>query len=232
MKFFAVVYHSPDTVAKWLCDNLGLTPNDFNFATNSINRKRVQVFLEYKDFARTYKTLPKKPSEQIVLVFGQPFQFYSWNIMPLDYQESDEPHLNAFEYIQLDRKRLSAKQEPIHYENRNYLTKIVETVSAFDSLLHGLMSFIYTMKTPEQKIAKESSCRYLYRGHGLETLRRELSPLNERQIERMINMLNSEVAQRIQKAFADKTTIEERSKTHNVSAYELRYIESIALKTA
>lgn len=232
MKFFSVVYHSPDTVAKWLCDSLGLTPTDFNFTNGAINRKRVQVFLAYKDFARAFKTIPKKPSDQIVLVFGQPFQFYSWNIMPLDYQESDEPHLNAFEYIKLDRKRLNEKQEPLHYENRNYLTKIVETVSAFDSLLHGMMSFIYTMKTTEQKIAKESSCRFLYKGYGLETLRRDLSPLNERQIERMINMLSSEVAQRIQKAFADNASIEERSKAHNVSAYELRYIESIALKAA
>lgn len=230
MKFFSVVYHSPDTVAKWLCDNLGLTPTDFNFTTSTINRKRVQVFLSYKDFARAYRTLPKK-GEQIILVFGQPFQFFSWNIVPLDYQESDEPHLNAFEYIPLDRKRLSLDQDPIHYENRNYLTKIVETVSAFDSLLHGMMSFIYTMKTAEQKVAKESACRYLHKGHSLETLRRELNPLNDKQIERMINMLNSEVAMRIQRAFADNVSIEERAKVHNVSAYELRYIESIALKS-
>lgn len=230
MKAFACVYHSPDEVARFVCDSLNINPTSLNFVGDSVNKKRVQMFLDYKTFQRLHRALPKKPDDMIVIVFGHPIQFHSWNMTPLDYRESDDPHLNAFEYLPLDRKVFRVEDKPLVYKREGYLDKIVNMVAAFDSLLHGLMSFIYTMKTPEQKLAKESACRFLYNGNTLESLRRDLNALNERQIEKMISLLSSEVAQRIQRAFADKISIEERSNKYQVSAYELRYIESIATK--
>jgi hypothetical protein len=230
MKVFACVNHAPDEVAKFLCTSCGYTANDIHVVSDSVNkRRRVQLIMDYKQWQRLYKVLPKN-DHMIVVVFGTPFQFYSWNLIPLDYRESDEPHLEAFQYIPLDRKVLQTPAEPVRYQHRNYLNFIVETVAAFDSLLHGLMSFIYTMKSTEQKIAKECACRFLYNGTSMENLRRDLSALNERQIEKMINLLSSEVAQRIQQAFSDKISIEERSRKYNVSAYELRYIEHNAVR--
>lgn len=230
MKVFACVNHSPDEVARFVCDSLNINPASLNFVGDSVNKKRVQMFLDYKTFQRLHRTLPKKSDDMIVVVFGHPIQFCSWNMIPLDYRESEDPHLNAFEYLPLDRKVLRVEGKPLVYKREGYLDKIVKTVAAFDSLLHGLMSFIYTMKTPEQKLAKESACRFLYNGNTLESLRRDLNALNDRQIEKMISLLSSEVAQRIQRAFADKISIEERSNKYQVSAYELRYIESIAMK--
>lgn len=230
MKVFGCVNHAPDEVAKFICGTLGLNPTDLHFVQKSVNKKRVQLFLDYKIFQRLFRTLPKKSSDMIVVVFGTPFQFASWNMIPLDYRESEEPHLNAFEYIPLDRKTLRLPFDKLAYKNVNYLNKIIETVAAFDSLLHGLMSFIYTMKSPEQKAAKEAACRYLYRGNNLDSLRRDLASLNDRQVEKMIGLLSSEVAQRIQRAFADPISIEDRARKHQVSAYELRYIESNATR--
>lgn len=231
MKVFSCVYHAPDTVVEFIYKSLGITPTDIHIVGDSVNKKRVQIFLNYKSFVRLHKTLPKT-KDLIVVVFGQPFEFFSWNLIPLDYKEAEEPYLNAFEYLPLDRKVLRTNFDELLYKHRSYLTKILDTVSSFDSLLHGLMSFIYTMKTPEQKIAKEAACRYLYKGHGMDVLRRDLSSLNDRQIERMLMILSADVAARIQRAFADPISIEERSRVHNVSAYELRYIESIASKAA
>ncbi len=230
MRYFACVTHAPDVVAKWLSDNLALAPTDFHMAETSVNKKRVQMFLGYSSFVKLHKQLPHK-SEALAVVFCTPIQAYSWNLLPLDYLESEEPHLNAFEYHELDKTILRGPPMDLVYESRPYLNKIVELVGSFESLLHELMSFIYTMKTPEQKTAKEAACRFLARGLSLEQLRRELNALNDRQIERMIQMLSNDVAQRIQQAFADtKLSIEERVKKYNVSAYELRYIESVNKK--
>lgn len=225
MKAFGCVYHAPDEVAKFVCQSLSINPTDLNFVDKSVNRKRVQIFLDYKNFVKLHRLLPKKSENVIVIVFGQPFQFYSWNLIPLDYSESEEPHLNAFEYQPLDRKVFRVEDRPLEYKNQNYLNKIMELVGSFDSLLHGLMSFMYSMKTPERKQAKEAACRYLYRGHGLDVLRRELIGLNDRQIEKMISILSEDVAVRMQRAFADPISIEERSSKYDVSAYELRFIE-------
>lgn len=237
MKVFGCVYHAPDTVAEFLCNSFGMSPNDIHFIHDTVNRKKVQIFLEYKGFVKFVHNARKNGTaltfkNQIVIIFAQPFQLNSWNLTPLDYLESDEPHLKAFEYVGLQRDTLDLEIPELLYENKNYLTKIVDIVSSFDSLLHGLMSFIYTMKSTEQKIAKESACSYLYRSQGLEVLRRNLSPLNDRQIEKMLTILSADVAERIQKAFIDPISIEDRARIYNVSAYELRYIESIASKIA
>ena len=232
MRVFACVHTAPDAVAKFLCNVLGINPTDLNFVQGTVNRKRVQLFLDYKQFTRLYKTLPKKADDMIVIVFGNPFQFYSWNMIPMDYLESDEPHLNAFEYIPLDRKILRSEPRPLEYKHRDYLAKIMEIVSNFDSLLHGMMSFMYSMKTPERKVAKEAACRFLYRGTTLESLRRDLNALNERQIEKMISILSADVAVRIQRAFSDPISNDERSSKYDVSAFELRFIEHNAKAAA
>lgn len=229
MRIFACVHHAPDQVATWLADILKLSPTDFNYVTTGVNKKQVQFFLEYGLFVKYHKDLQLK-SDRIAVVFGSPLQFHSWNLTPLDYFESDEPHLNAFEYKELDKSILRSHDVVPKQEQQTYLDKIIGLVSQFDSLLHGFMSFIYTMKSNERDIAKMAACRYLHNGHSVEVLRKELSSLNDRYVEKLMQLLSSDVAKRIRSAFADKISIEERAKKYSVSAYELRYIESNATK--
>lgn len=218
MPVVAIVDKSPEQVMHWLIKNKGedkvtFVPQSGFLREDGKYRKYIFVVgtKEYDRNATTIRAL----EDHIVFVFGNErlLKYYGLDVV------SD---LDSLEPVR-------AKLVPIG----NYLEDLRKKAIA-NSLLHSLMTFIYTLPSKtHQKPVTSAICLWVY-GDGdasledfIGSLPVKISPLNKH---KLMKILGQPVTQRLRSAFADLRSGEcethgEAVLKHDVQIFELGYIE-------
>lgn len=247
MNVIGVANHTPDKIVVGLRKR-GLSVRILHVGGDlpKRNNKDVTLFLTVGDFRRNMELLNTKAyANSVGILFASPIMLYRFTgIVPLDYKESADVHLEAFEFIQPDlTSALAREAEPITYDcHADYADKVLEKVQSFTGILTPFMTFIYSMpSSTHQKPVKELGCYWLASTESETDLctriaeMQAITPLNDKQVKRFTDILTSDNAGVYRTALAATHKFEDLDSRdfittvsdHGVSAYEIRYIRSI-----
>lgn len=251
MNVFGVANHSPDFVLVHLVKKKKVSESDIAFVSSSTRLPRksnIKYFIFLGDLAlrRNLARLPKLKNS-VGIVCAPPIKLNDYSgIIPLDFEESDSPHIEAFvlkENLKL-KDLYKMKGSPV-FEPVDYAMVVQDKVESFTGILTPFMTFIYTMpSSTHQKPIKELACRWLVQGGSKPSLEKALAKLTlgvhmtDKQKERFLGLLFSESALAYKEALQeakqhsiDSMEFREIADKHAVSAYEMRYMISV-VKTA
>jgi len=239
--------HSPDFILVYLKKKLKAEENRIALIaseTRIVNKRKpfdFYIFLNPKALRRNLKIVNKLDS--VGIVCGPPIELNNFeNLMPLDHEESDSPHLEAFLLDTIDRNSFKPKQsQPIVYRSIDYAMVVQDKVESFTGILTSFMTFVYTMpSSSHQKPVKELACKWLVSGASLEQLEKKLQELTkdvyltDKQKARFLSLLSSESAlaykdalQEAKQYSIDSIDFRNIADKHSVSAYEMRYMLSV-----
>jgi hypothetical protein len=137
-----------------------------------------------------------------------------------------------------------SKQQPVTKDKCRYVMHLTNAIKE-GSLLTPLMTFIYTLPVSTLQIpAKVAACNALFYGKVkyLHDILESITdnPISEHQYTKLVDLLNSDIAKKFQKAFAEyrerkdngsPTAVKSIATRHKVSDYEMRYIISVLNST-
>lgn len=247
MKVFGVANHSPDFVLLYLQKRLKIPEEEIAIvsSTAKLPKRRTPysyyIFLSSKAVRRNMASI-NRIEDCTAIVCAPPIELNGFKgLIPLDFSESDSPHMEGFLLDKIRPKRLKQKGDGVSYEPIDYAIVVQEKVESFTGILTSFMTFVYTMpSSTHQKPVKELACHWLVRGGDEPTLERELAQLTksvhltEKQKVRFMTLLTSESASAYKEALQEAKqysidSIEFRNVAdkHSVSAYEMRYMLSV-----
>lgn len=256
MRVYGVCNHSPDCIFSWLKKSFELGPSEIQILpeTNILPKRpkkgvSVVLFLSNKSFRRNLEQINSKPWKKVTgILFASPIDLASYeNITPLDFEQSDDLHLDAFLLKGINKENfvLKGADDFIDRNRTDYLQTVMDHIKSFGSLLNPLMTFIYKLPSAtHQKPIKEIICHWLYEGQSIDKLESKLAEkansltLSKKQKQYLLELLSSDIAEKYKNALSDYRMSSEKDdvkikqcvSVHEVSAYELRYILSIALQ--
>lgn len=253
MRVFGVCNHCPDYMFVWLkktlCidqDSILILPEQAFLPKRLKSNIRVIMFLSNRSFRRNLDKLNSDRYKKVTgILFASPLDINEYNnIVPLDFEESNDIHLDAFmlKSIQGSEFQLDSDLTVVSKRKVDYLNIVMEHIKSFGSLLNPLMSFIYTLPNgTHQKPLKEIVCSWIYNNDTVKSLERTLKskensmPLSAKQKQRIIELMSSDIANKYKNAIVayrasevkDEDLLKRLVSEYEVSAYELRYIISI-----
>lgn len=247
MIIFGAANHSPDFILVYLKKKLRVKEDRILFVSsetrlsNKKNPFSFYVFLNTKALRRNLKVVNKMDSKGIVC--APPIELNNFkNLIPLDFEESESPHLEAFLLDSINRKLLRQKKHAeVTYSPIDYPMVVQDKVESFTGILTSFMTFVYTMpSSSHQKPVKELACKWLVDGGTLEELEERLASLTkdvyltDKQKARFLSLLGSESAlayknalQEAKQYSIDSIDFRNIADKHSVSAYEMRYMISV-----
>lgn len=243
MNIFGCANHSPDYLLVRLVGS-GVEESDIAFISNAIlkakRKYKVYIFLSALDLRRNLKLLRKFPN-CIGIVCAPPIHLNDFTgITPLDYAESDNPHLEAFLLSKLSLD-LSAPSQEVKFRPTDYAKIVQDKVESFSGVLMPFMTFVYTMpSSTHQKPVKELACKWWVGGQSVKELEKSLAalvktvPMNDKQRQRFLTIVTSQTGLLYQEALQeakqfsiDSLEFRAVADRRTVSAYEMRYMISV-----
>lgn len=247
MRLIGSAYHSPDYICVQLKKH-GVGPSSFSFLRpgNKLPKKSSKthfVFLGTHAVRSNLGTLnSKRYVGKIGIVCDSPIELCAFKgIVPLDYSESDDVHVDGFTLDELDLKTFEGPDIRVAYEPRDLVQDVVEKVQSFTGILTSLMTFVYTLPSAtHQKPVKELACAWLCGTDNENVLKDRIvrlreCPMSDKQKQRLLDILLSEPATVYKRALAEARKIDSLDgddfgrvvSKYEVSAYEMRYILSV-----
>lgn len=256
MKVYGVANHSPEHVAAWLKKDHRIKPENIYILPMGKNIQdeppegfpKILFMLTTKDLNRNLERLNTKPwARRHVFVFGPPIRIAEYeNITLLDIEESVNNPVYGWTlkrtFLPLFDKT-NTDGPVIVVPDRTYMSKVIENLKKVGSLLHPMMTSIYTLSSAtHQTPVKRLFCNWLYNGGDEKTLDKIFEriqseiPIAQKLHLKFRALLLGEVGARYIQAFKDIRVLREQNKPipypqlaikYNISAYEMRYITSI-----
>lgn len=186
-----------------------------------------------------------------VFVFASALKLKSVSgMVPMDYAENPEVSGVAFLYTpdldyQSFSRAIKKTSSRLVHTSIDYLNTL-STGAKNGSLLNPLMTFIYSLPSHAQSSVKERVAEYIVTGTVgrkklLASISRALSvPFTEKQSSRLIDILGSDICGVFMSAFVsmrsdwdskNEAVLHSICKTSSISAYEMRYLRSISVKS-
>lgn len=249
MRVLGCTYHTPDFVSLFLHKKLKVPESDILFVGPGDNlpsrtNKSHIIFLRRLSLRRNIDVVNSSAyNGKTGVVFDDPLSLYDFEgVIPLDYSESINPHLDAFELDSIDRKLLKGEDVSVVFSPKKYVDTVQSKVESFTGILTQFMTFVYTTpRSSHQTPIKELACTWLCSDDDENVLRNKLaslvkgSPLNDRQQKRFLTLVTSPAAKIYKKALSEAKHLESYdceeftaiAAKYAVSAYEMRYMLSI-----
>lgn len=249
MRVLGCTYHTPDFVSLVLCKKRKVSESDILFVgPGDILPKRTNkthiLFIRRMALRRNLDKVNSPAYRgKIGIIFDSPLALYDFEgIVPIDYHESDNPHLDAFEIDSIDTSLFDGEETDVAFSPKKYVDVVQSKVESFTGILTQFMTFVYTTpRATHQKHIKELACTWLCSDEDEATLKRRLdnlvksSPLNERQQKRFLTLVTSPSALTYKQALSEAKNLESYdceefttvAAKYAVSAYEMRYMLSI-----
>ncbi len=250
MRVFGSANHSPDFLIRYLYRKLNVPLDSILIVSSgdTLARKTNNthfIFLGSAALRRNLDTVnSRKYNGKVGIVCASPLHLHEFDaVLPLDYSESDNPHLDAFELGPIARRAFNMADVKVRYEKRDYTDVVQAKVESFTGILTQFMTFVYTTPSAtHQKPIKELACTWLVSGEDhkvlvdrLETLIKTV-PLTDKQQAKFLSLMTSADAGTYGVALqeakecesVDSTEFKAVASKYAVSAYEMRYILSVA----
>lgn len=252
MQLIGVGNHSPEQVISWLVRKghkqtaITVVPHGSHLSLDKAKKyKRMILFPTYQDFRRSWALLTDPAfASKVFFVHGTPNKLYEFDNMvfaDFDLQKGQRSFgfklYSKFKDINL---KLKGTNVPSRCKTKYFMPNLIEAVKQ-GSLLNKLMSAIYTVKgASNQKQLTLAICQWLYRGEGINVLRKRLSSyggqlkITELMCTRFENILLTEIGFSFQEAFEEvracrKKKIEvpfkELGRKYGIPDFELKYID-------
>jgi len=249
MRVLGLANHSPDFISILLKKHFNVSPADVRFVgpsdiLNKSSSKKFFVFLSSRALRINQATInSNKYRTKTGFVCDSPIALYDLDgIVPLDYFESENLHLDAFEITEVNKDRVNGPDTTIGHTRKKYAEVVQAKIESFTGILTQYMTFIYTMpSSSHQKPIKELACTWWASDETEDTLSERLAslvkgvPLSEKQQKRFFDLLLSPSALIYKAALSEVKDLESYdgeeftsiAAKYGVSAYEMRYILSI-----
>lgn len=253
MRVLGCAYHSPDFVTVSIVKKKKYKASDILFVGPGVDlpaktNKTVFIFLRKMSLRRNLDRVnSNKYKGKLGIVFDSPLALFDFvGLVPADFVESPDFHLDAFELHSLNLDLVKGEDTPVTYCKQNYEEVVQAKVESFTGILTQFMTFVYTTpRATHQKHIKELACSWWSSDQTVPMLESRLeetakgSPLSDKQKKRFMDLTTSESALTYKKALAvvkklpsnDCEEFTQAASDFGVSAYELRYILAIASVT-
>jgi len=233
--------HAPDEVLLRLSREKGVKRSSvLILAPDAILPKRrpkkidYVVFFSLKDLRRNIDCHPSF-YDTIFMVFDTPIVLSGYNLKTMDYKIGSDVHIDGFECLPLNLE-LNVESGSVMRTGFDIINASVEEVKAQRTLLNQLMTFIYTLpRATHQTPIKVLVCNWMISKGSLVKLNADLekmkaSPLNQKQLARLNDILSSETANLYREALHEGGDSEALARRYGISAYEINYMRAIAAK--
>jgi hypothetical protein len=244
---YGVCNHSPNQFFEWVgkaytkkCELISSSDS----ASKHLRNRGSYVFLDYRSFVRHLNVA--NLCSAICVVFCSPLKLFNLQgvyALDMEYDQSAPFYgikvLNDMQWSVWQ----AAKPQTVQITTSSYAANIVAQVSS-TSILNELMTLIYSLPAAtHQKPVKMLVANWLHGDKSEAKLKRELDTLceslriSQATRDRLLAVLLSDMGKRYKAAFRDLTKARGKPKydklasKHNVSAYDMRYIVSLASKS-
>lgn len=235
MRVFAFAHHAPDEVVIKLRKSIARSEIFIVGEEEIIKRKNPRkhyVFMSVLSFHKNRDVL--ELLDVVSYVCDDPISLSQYRgFTPADYKSEEFFHADGFSLVPM-RSLDNCPDNPVVRERFDIIETASKVAKRQTTFLNQYMTFVYTMpRETHQTPIKEMMCKWMA---SKETLQqyckrveklRETLHLGEKQVQRLIALVDTDVARLYKQALQTEGDVEEIAKSLKISAYELRYIRAI-----